>query len=169
MAPEAKEAMMEAWQDFVAAKGFGAHYIGRWNVPGYETDLLRPLTDYLAGHGGYVGKMKKIKGFSEAYLKIPTEMPNLFREMNEYTNYVLSNPYEYEGIRNVIFLWTLGLNFSFHTLNATQNLSVGWPVLGQVSTKPMRELAVAYKDWGNYLSTGEGLRPGEAAILQKAR
>jgi hypothetical protein len=164
-----KEAMIEAWQDFLAAKGFGAHFIKRSNTPGYETDLKRPLTGYLAGLAGYIGKMEKIRGFSEAFQEVPKEMPNLLRHLNEYGNYVLSNPYEYEGIRNVIYNWTLGGNFSFHFINALQNMSTGWAVLGTAGPGPVKHLAGANKDWGRYMLTGEGLRPGEEALLHRAR
>ena len=166
----AREAMIAAWQDFSAAKGFGSHYIKRANVPGYETDLMRPLTDYLAGLAGYIGKMEKIRGFSEAFPEVAKQkMPVLLRHLNEYANYQLSNPREYESIRNVIYHWTLGGNISFHLINSLQNLNTGWAVLGTAGPKPGRTLAGAMKDWGRFMATGEGLREGEEAVLARAR
>jgi hypothetical protein len=166
----AKEAMIEAWQDFLAAKGFGAHFIKRSNVPGYETDLTKPLTGYLAGLAGYIGKMEKIRGFSEAFPKVAEKkMTVLLGHLNEYANYLLSNPKEYEGIRNVIYNWTLGGNFSFHFINALQNFSTGWAVLGTAGPGPFKQLAGSYTDWSRFMVTGEGLRPGEEAALHRAR
>lgn len=166
---EVKAAELEAWRDFLAQKGFGAHYIRRKNIPGYETDLLKPLSDYLAGQAGYAGKMEKIRGFSEVFADFPKNQPNLLQVANEYSNYVLSNPYEFQQVRNVIYHLTLGGNLSFHFINSLQNVSVGWAVLGQVSGKPGRELVSAGKDWVKFLKTGRGLREGEAAILARAR
>jgi hypothetical protein len=165
-------ALIEGWQDFLAAKGAGAHFIKRWNVPGYETDLMRPLASYFSGVAGYLGKAEKIRGFSESFKEVPKEMPNLMRHLNEYANYVLSNPNELQGVRNVIYNWTLGGNLSFHFINSLQNLAIGWPVLGSVKGEgpgPGRQLAGSMTDWGRYMATGEGLRPGEEAVLARAR
>jgi hypothetical protein len=175
-----KDDLIEGWQDYLAAKGAGAHFIKRWNVPGYETDLLRPLANYFSGVAGYLGKAEKIRGFSEAFKEVPKEMPNLMRHLNEYANYVLSNPNELQAVRNVIYNWTLGGNLSFHFINSLQNLAVGWPVLGTVKVEgrgPMKELKEAYLDWTGYMmggegqrpEMGEGLRPGEEAVLARAR
>lgn len=58
------EVLHESVADVMKSSGWGAHAIGRKNIPGFEKDdLFRVLYDYKSGLTGWLTKMEASKEF----------------------------------------------------------------------------------------------------------
>ena len=130
--PETAGAMKEALSDLYKSKGFGMHFIRRKNIPGYTEDLQRPIAEYFAGFNGYITKMQAIQQFSEALTAIrPDRTPNLYRYASDYIKYVTGEQPEFARAKRAAYTYYLFGNIKSATLNLTQNLTLGWPVLSK--------------------------------------
>ncbi len=142
--PHVGEVLHETRQDLNKSKGFGMHYIRRRNIPGYTEDLRRPLAEYLAGFSGYITKMRAMKQFTEALEGIhPQRTPKLYKYALEYIRYVTGDPMEFSTLKKGLYAWYLYGNIKSASLNLTQNLMLGWPVLSRHTKFPLAKLMSA--------------------------
>lgn len=144
LSQHANEVLHETLSDLYKSKGFGMHYIRRRNIPGYSEDLRRPLAEYLAGFSGYITKMRAMKQFTEALQGIhPQRTPKLYKYALEYVRYVTGDPMEFASLKKGLYAWYLYGNIKSASLNLTQNLMLGWPVLSRHTKFPLAKLLTA--------------------------
>lgn len=130
--PETAAGMREALADLYKSKGFGMHFIKRRNIPGYTEDLQRPIAEYFNGFAGYITKMQAIKEFSENLTGINAQRtPNLYRYALDYIKYVTGEQPEFMRAKRVAYFYYLWGNVKSASLNLTQNITLGWPVLSK--------------------------------------
>lgn len=130
--PETAGAMREALSDIYKSKGFGMHFIKRKNIPGYTEDLQRPISEYFSGFTGYITKMQAIQEFSENITAVnPQRTPNLYRYALDYIKYVTGDVPEFAKAKRAAYSYYLWGNIKSASLNVTQNLTLGWPVLSK--------------------------------------
>ena len=146
--------------DAIRARGFGASQIHRMGdvtgVEGFEPDLLRPIADYLSGYAGWRGKTVKLKLFSRAFSGLdPQATPKLLDWARAYSDAQIANAGEYRLLKGLMYHWYLGWNLKSALVNATQQLSTGWPELGMVGKGPLKQLARATADLASGHLTGE--------------
>ena len=148
---EAQEQLMEAWQAFWAARGWGGHMIRRSGVPGYEMkNMRRVYADYVEGYVGMRGKMTRARGFTKGWQNFTKREggtdPVLQRYTLNYTRYLLDHPYEYSRIRRLLYHVYLGASMGFRVLHGLHALQTGWPVLSTVTKGSAMKLAMAHAD-----------------------
>lgn len=129
---EVKASMQEALSGLFKSKGFGMHFIKRKDIPGYTEDLKRPLAEYFVGFSGYISKMEAIKAFPDAMKEIhPQRTPNLYKYALDYIKYVTGDQREFANAKRGMYFYYLFGNIKSASLNMTQNITLGWPVLSK--------------------------------------
>lgn len=129
------EVLHESVADVMKSSGWGAHAIGRKNIPGFEKDdLFRVLYDYKSGLTGWLTKMEASKDFVEALGKIKAKAhPQEWSYTSQYVKDMLRNGDRVDRtvgtIKSAAFAWYLGGNIKTAVLNLTQNVIVGVPRL----------------------------------------
>lgn len=129
------EVLHESVADVMKSSGWGAHAIGRKNIPGFEKDdLFRVLYDYKSGLTGWLTKMESSKDFAEALGKINAKAhPQEWSYTSQYVKDMLRNGDRVDRtvgtIKSAAFAWYLGGNIKTAVLNLTQNVIVGVPRL----------------------------------------
>lgn len=152
----AVDVLRETLSDLYKSKGFGMHYIRRRNIPGYTEDLRRPLAEYVAGFSGYITKMRAMKQFSEALQAIhPQRTPKLYKYALDYIRYVTGESMEFSTLKHGLYAWYLFGNIKSASLNLTQNLMLGWPVLSRLTRMPLAKLMLAMGRTATGLLTSE--------------
>ena len=151
MPAENRMELLEAWQTFWAAKGWGAHLIHRSNIPGFEAgNLRRVFSDYIEGYVGMRSKMVRANGFTKAWEGFTEREggndPALQRYTLEYTRYLLDHPYEYSWIRRILYHAYLGASMGFRLLHGLHAVQTAWPVLSTVTKGSAQKLSKAYLD-----------------------
>jgi len=158
-----QEAMHRALSDLYKSKGFGMHFIRRKNVPGWEQDLARPLAEYFSGFTGYITKMEAVQEFGKAIRLIdPSRKPNLYRYSLDYIRYVTGDVLEFRTAKGFLYFWYLFGNIKSASLQLTQNIILGWPVLGKRTKFALPKMLDAMAR----VATGR-LSPEEKAFLER--
>lgn len=155
--PETAVAMREALSDLYKSKGFGMHYIKRKNIAGYTEDLQRPIAEYFSGFTGYITKMQAIQNFSENITAVrPNRTPNLYRYTLDYIKYVTGEQMEFAKAKRIAYFYYLFGNIKSASLNATQNFTMGWPVLSKYTNFALPKLLQAQARTVNSIMLTEG-------------
>lgn len=172
---DTKAGVEAEFYDALRARGFGQamiHRQGRSGIAGFESDLRRPIADYLAGYAGWRGKGLKLQLYGRAFGAINPKgsgeapaKPRLLDWARAYTDQTVANTSEYQLLKAVMYHWYLGWNFKSALVNGTQQLSTGWNTLGTVTDKPLAKLAGATKD----LASGNVTEREQAALLEAER
>lgn len=141
---EVAASMREALSDLFKSKGFGMHFIRRKNIPGYTEDLKRPLAEYFAGFSGYISKTEAVKAFPDAMREIhPQRTPNLYKYALDYIKYVTGDPLEFANAKRGMYFYYLFGNIKSASLNMTQNITLGWPILSRNTNYALPKLLQA--------------------------
>ncbi len=189
--PELEAVLNQAKNDWWKAKGAGAHWIQRQNVPGYVTDrrYRRAFVDYVMGTAGSLAKMEAALKFPEALAGIDaSRTPKLFARATEDVRYWLGDDTDWQRLSRVIHFMYLWDKPAAAVANLTQNLVLGWPVLSKHTRWSLAKLLDAMADTAagpaaaegsaltkgvRGLETGEvpqhGLQANEVAYLKKKR
>ncbi len=155
-------AMTEALSELYKSKGFGMHFIKKKNVPGWTEDLKKPLAEYFSGFSGYVSKMMFMREVADSIKPInPQRKPNLYRYALDYIKYVTGEQMEFKTAKNVAYFYYLWGNVKSASLNLTQNLVLGWPVLSKYTKWSLPKMLHAMAS----TATGD-LTKGERAFLK---
>lgn len=139
--------LQEAFEELRKSKGFGAHFIRRKNIPGWEEDLRRPIAEYFAGIAGFISKMHSMKGFAEG-LSATRNKPNLNNYATEYINYVLTPHNEMQPLKRAAYSYYLWGNVKSASLNLTQNFILGWPILSKRTNMALPKLLIGMAKTG---------------------
>ena len=129
--------MLEGIADTLKARGWGAHGIKRQGIPGYEMDDIKGvLYDYFNGLNGWLAKMDAARDFAQGLGKIDAaKTPRLWEYASQYVKDMLRNSDRTDklagNIKTLAFAWYLGGNLKTAAVNATQNVIIGAPRLGQ--------------------------------------
>ena len=181
-----RDALMAQTAEVMKSSGFGQHMMRRSSsrIRGYETeDVYKSLSAYKSGLHGWLTKMEASYQFATALSEGAKEgdakrSPEMFRYAKQYVRDMLRNVDKIDQtngrIRAGLFLWFLGGNIKSALVNATQNYTLGVPVLGaEVGAAKAYKLVGkdsldAVKDWASKREAGEEskvLTKDEAAFL----
>lgn len=147
LSADQKDAVMRAAAEWWKAKGFGSHFIQRQEVPGWTTDLRRPIVEYLNGFAGSITKMQAGLEFPEALRSIdPRRTPNLYARALEDVRYWMGEDQDWNRYMAFQYGWNLVGSIASATANTTQNLALGWPELAKRTRWSLAKLLLAMTD-----------------------
>ena len=109
---EAYVSMMEHLKDQTALKGFARHFSKRENIPGYSKDWTRSTPKYLTGAANFIGRREAAPELTTYQAKVQTQMedPHMKKDLLDYLNYMNNPSEDYLGMREINYLWALGMN-----------------------------------------------------------
>lgn len=183
---ELRESLFTQVSEVLKTSGFGQHMMrrGNTNVAGYETeDVFKSLTAYKAGLHGWLTKMEASYAFASTLSDAAAEgaarkSPKMYGYAKQYVRDMLRNSDALDRtnsrIRAGLFLWFLGGNVKSALVNATQNFTMGVPVLGaevgagKAYGKVLASSYDAVADWKSKREAGQEskvLTRDEAAFL----
>jgi N12 class adenine-specific DNA methylase len=168
--PGLMEYLRREYYDLIRSKGFGSTFIhrkgGDLGIAGYEKDFREPIVAHLAGLAGWLGKIVKVDGYARGMERInPITNPLIYNAAKNYVEYTIANDKEFNATRNFLFHMYLGGNIKSAMVNATQNFTCGWPVLGKYTKWPLPKILTAMKDWVGYATKQKSLSPEETDAL----
>lgn len=136
-----KNAMVAQVAKLLKEHGFGQHMIRRRDIAGYEMDdIFKSLMAYKSGLYGWLTKMDAAKEFGDVVSdhlqnNDVKETPTLWGYIKNYVQDMLRNSDEIDRatarVKTYFFIKFLGMNIKTATINATQNLTLGLPVLSR--------------------------------------
>ncbi|MGQ0654713.1 MAG: ADP-ribosyltransferase-containing protein [Betaproteobacteria bacterium] len=115
----------------IKAKGFRKHFLGSGNVPGYSGDFERAIADYVTGMAGYLARRKHREAWDEAIAGIPAVKRRLRDYASKYRDYMQSPQEELHLLRQIGFIYYLGMIPASAIANLTQVPLVSAPYLAQ--------------------------------------
>lgn len=181
-----REALFDQVSEVLKSSGFGQHMMrrGNSNIAGYETeDVFKSLSAYKAGLHGWLTKMEASYAFASTLSEAAEDgaarkSPKMYGYAKQYVRDMLRNSDAIDRtnsrIRAGLFLWFLGGNIKSALVNATQNFSLGIPVLGaeigfgKAYGKVLSGSHDAVVDWASKREAGQeskNLTRAEAAFL----
>ena len=110
-----------------SANGFQQHLKPAQNVPGYQKNMKRAVSEYIGSLANFAAKAEMKMGFEQAYEALPKNSPKLAKYAQEYAQYQMSNEGEGSTARKVMTLWFLAGRVSSGVLNLTQQLTTTLP------------------------------------------
>lgn len=134
--------LVEQIAEVMKSSGFGQHMMRRADskIAGYETeDIFKSLSSYKAGLHGWLTKMEASYQFASELSNFAAQdgvkkSPELYKYSQNYVRDMLRNADAVDRansrLRTFLFLWFLGGNLKSAIVNATQNFTLGVPVLG---------------------------------------
>ncbi|MBR5883363.1 MAG: PLxRFG domain-containing protein [Mailhella sp.] len=137
-----RDSLFDQVSEVLKSSGFGQHMMrrGNSNIAGYETeDVFKSLSAYKAGLHGWLTKMEASYAFASTLSEAAEDgaarkSPKMYGYAKQYVRDMLRNADAVDRtnsrIRAGLFLWFLGGNIKSALVNATQNFSLGVPVLG---------------------------------------
>lgn len=181
---EVRDAMYDQILSVLRSPGFGQHMMKRKGVAGYETDdIYKSIAAYKSGLYGWLTKMDASLAFGEdlalfAANEDVKEQPRTYAYARNYVQDMLRNTDRIDRavsrIRTFLFIQYLAGNIKTAIVNATQNFTVGIPVLGAELgmgsgyVELVKGAQKAMGDWASGRKVGEGsdgLTSDEAAFL----
>jgi len=139
--------------DDISARGFGRHRISRSEhlIEGYEVNQVKDvLTQYIGGMTGWLSKAEFSLRATKLLAEIPPENQSDIRWATTYVRDALKNSTyldQWSGTaRSFATLWFLGIKTSTLALNATQNYTMGIPVLSKYTKGAARKMIKAQYD-----------------------
>lgn len=112
----------------IMGKGFPSHLLERRMVKGFETDLTKPISNYLLSIGKYIERKRARPKLESALANIdPKTESNLFTAGSKYAKYMTSHTNELSKFRQWMFRYYLGGNIKSALLNATQTFTTTVP------------------------------------------
>lgn len=172
LAEQLRQELEAATADIVRSRGWGAHGIGRKNVPGHETEMIeRVLYDYLAGLTGWATKIDAAQDMSKTLGKMRSlEDPTLYDYAAVYVKNMLRNTDAVDklvgNLKGFAFLHFLGGSLKTAVVNLSQQAVAGIPVLGlqlRTADSAAARLAAA----SGSVVTGAGLSADEKRLLKE--
>ena len=181
-----RDALFDQVSEVLKSSGFGQHMMrrGNSNIAGYETeDVFKSLSAYKAGLHGWLTKMEASYAFASTLSEAAEDgaarkSPKMYGYAKQYVRDMLRNSDAIDRtnsrIRAGLFLWFLGGNIKSALVNATQNFSLGVPVLGteigfgKAYGKILSGSRDAVVDWASKREAGQeskNLSKDEAAFL----
>lgn len=113
------------------ARGFRKHFLGSTNVPGYSADFERAIADYITGMAGYLARRKHREAWDQAIAAIPAVKRRLQGYARKYREYMQSPQEELHLLRQIGFIYYLGMIPASAIANLTQVPLVSAPYLSQ--------------------------------------
>jgi len=161
--PRMVDMIRQVREDLYKAKGFGMHFVKRTETPGWTEDLRKPIAEYLTGFSGFLTKMQAGMQFPAALEAIdPRRTPQLYKYASDYVRYVMGDEAHWQRVKPILYTYYLYGNFKTGTVNLTQNLILGWPVLSKYTNLSLARLMVA----GMKVARRQ-LNAGETAFLEQ--
>ncbi len=155
LSEEQKDAIKQQAATWWKEKGFSSHFIRRSEVPGWQENLRRPIAEYINGFAGSITKMQAAMQFPKALEQIdPRRTPNLYARALEDIRYWMGSDTDWQRYMNFQYAYNLVGSIASATVNATQNLVLGWPVLSKHTRWPLAKLLTAMADVAAYRPPG---------------
>ncbi len=132
---EIRTTLAKAIAEVLQLRGFGAHMIGRKDIPGFEThDIKGALFEYITSANGFITKMHKAQEYAGILRKIDAQKtPGLFKSLSKFVRDDLSNAdgvdRSVDKLRALLFVKYLGAVPKSGVVNLTQNFIAAWPRL----------------------------------------
>ena len=110
-----------------SSSDFEQHMQKSFNVPGYEKNMKRAVSEYISSLAHHAAKAEMKAGFDAAFKNLPQNSPALAKYAQDYAQYQLSNEGEGSTIRQVMTGMFLAGRVSSAALNLTQQLTTTFP------------------------------------------
>ena len=144
------------WSEFaqrvkeeIGKVGFNNFLRQRQNVPGYETDYFRALESYVNRGARAIARMESQLQMPEALTAAATGGPLSEKYAEKSLEYAINNvSEEFQGVKNMAYIWTLGARMSAAVINSLQvpMVSHGWLSTTMPNSQAAVILTQAYKD-----------------------
>jgi diguanylate cyclase (GGDEF)-like protein len=175
--PSISDPFLDQAREWFKGKGFRKHFIHRKKTPGYSKDWHRVHADYTVSLSNYLSRLEGVRRMREAVTGIDAKKkPKLAKYATDYIGYLQNPGPEAAKLRNALFLYYLGANIKSATLNLTQPITTGIPVLMQYGEGAPQRITKAAKDVVTNIKFRDGhpyfdhdaLGPDLAAALREA-
>lgn len=129
---DVKTELLSGLRNMIKEKGFGRHFIKRTGIQGYETkEIPSVIANYFSGLNGFVTKMDAGKKYYGVLENIDARRQKKFYAwVRDSIAYDMGNSREWDGLKQVAFIYHLANDISFLLTNATQNFTIG---VGEIS------------------------------------
>lgn len=129
---DVKTELLSGLRNMIKEKGFGRHFIKRTGIQGYETkEIPNVIANYFSGLNGFVTKMDAGKKYYGVLENIDARRQKKFYAwVRDSIAYDMGNSKEWDGLKQVAFIYHLANDISFLLTNATQNFTIG---VGEIS------------------------------------
>lgn len=135
-AADTVDAYHEAVQAEWTKQGFRSHFIESRNVPGYEQDFTRSISDYIVGISGYLARRNAMDPMDQAIGRIAPQKVRLRDYAKKYKNYLFNPQEEWARWRQGMFFAYLAANVSSAVVNISQVPLFSFPFLTMFSNAP---------------------------------
>ena len=157
--------------DMYKQRGFGSHALHRKDqgIPGFiKDDILGTVHDYKMGLNGWLTKIDAAAKFGQALAKIDAQKePNTYGYAKRYVQDMLRNSDRLDRIvgntKGLFFFWFLGGSMKSAAVNATGNLVVGIPRMGE--DIPKGRVGLWLRAAADSIGKNKKLKPEEKDML----
>jgi hypothetical protein len=169
---DTREEIMGPLQRFVQARSFKKHFFRRRNIQGYSTDFERVTADYIIGISNYLARRRTHNDWEAAFTSIDQHKPALRRYATAYREYFQNPKEEWQRLRQITALYTMGPRISTVLVNMSQVPVMTVPHLSKFAPAAVvsKEIGKAYAQTTQMLGKRslEDVREGKPFDLSKA-